>query len=128
MDGCVARSDCATGWRTVSNRIPSPYAGTVFAPVARASDPPTSHAAAKRIEPTRGSKQALVLSLIRAYKQDGLTAQQVERYLRGKDPETGKPIEGFWKRVSDLKTAGLVVGTGRVRDGGEVYVATEFAL
>ena len=124
----------------MSKRLPSPYQPTLlppmvlppappmtFPPVARASDPQTSKDAATRIEPTRGSMQAQVLALIRAYKQEGLTAAQVERYLRGKDPDTGKMIEGWWKRVSDLKARGLIVGTGQTRDGGEIYVAVEYA-
>lgn len=87
----------------------------LFAPIARASDPSTSHAAATRIEPKRGTQASQILALIRAYPA-GLTALEVERYSM---------IRGAWKRVSDLKNAGLIRTTGEVRDGGEVYKAVE---
>ncbi len=87
----------------------------LFSPIARASDPSTSHAGAKAIEPKRGTQASQILATIRAYPA-GLTASEVERYTM---------IRGAWKRVSDLKNAGLIRTTGEVRDGGEVYVATE---
>jgi len=88
--------------------------GDLFAPIARSSDPETSHAGARAIEPRRGTQASQILATIRAYPA-GLTALEVEKYTM---------IRGAWKRVSDLKTAGLIETTGEVRDGGEVYVAT----
>ena len=85
----------------------------LFTPIARSSDPETSHAGAKAIEPKRGTQASQILATIRAYTA-GLTALEVERYTL---------IRGAWKRVSDLKNAGLIRTTGEVRDGGEVYVA-----
>jgi hypothetical protein len=89
----------------------------LFTPIARNSDPSTSHAGARAIEPKRGTHASQVLATIRAYPK-GLTALEVERYTL---------IRGAWKRVSDLKNAGLIRTTGEVRDGGEVYIATEAA-
>ena len=87
----------------------------LFAPIARASDPSTSHAGAKAIEPKRGTQASQILATIRAYPA-GLTALEVERYTL---------IRGAWKRTSDLLNAGLIRETGEVRDGGRVLVATE---
>jgi hypothetical protein len=85
----------------------------LFTQIARATDPETSHKGAERIEPKRGTQASQILATIRAYPT-GLTALEVERFTL---------IRGAWKRVSDLKNAGLIRTTGEVRDGGEVYVA-----
>jgi hypothetical protein len=106
----------------MSGRIPSPYQATLLPPVARASDPATSHNAARAIEPKRGTRMSEVLGLLRAHPR-GLTAQEVERFLSYRDVTTGKMVTGWWKRLSDLKAAKLVRATGEERDGGEVYVA-----
>lgn len=87
----------------------------LFAPIARASDSQTSHDGAKRIQPKRGTQASQVLATVRAYPA-GLTALEVERYTL---------IRGAWKRMSDLKNAGLIRATGETRDGGEVYIAVE---
>lgn len=94
-----------------------------LSPVARDSDPLTSHKAHDRIAPKRGTRAAQVLALLKAYPR-GLTAQEVELFLQYRDRTTGKMVTGWWKRLSDLKNAGLVRGTGEEREGGEVYVAT----
>lgn len=82
-------------------------------PNVRTSDPETSHAASKRIEPKRGTHAASVLATLRYYTA-GLTAKEMEAYTK---------IPGAWKRMSDLKALGLIVGTGETREGSEVYVA-----
>lgn len=87
----------------------------LFTPIARTSDPQTSHDGAKRIEPNRGTIASQLLAIFRAYPA-GLTPKEAATYAH---------VEGGWKRVSDLKNAGLIRGTGAVRDGGEVYVAVE---
>ena len=108
------------------SRIPSPYTrpepGTLFAPASRAADPATSKAAERRMLPKRGTMASRVYHLLLAYPK-GLTAQEVERFLTYKDLKTGKPVTGWWKRLSDLKHAGLAEATGGTRDGGEVMVA-----
>lgn len=83
------------------------------APIARATDPATSHAGAKRVEPKRGTQASQLLAIFRAYPK-GLTPKEAATYAH---------IEHGWKRVSDLKHAGLIRGTGEERDGGEVYVS-----
>lgn len=87
----------------------------MFAPAARATDPETSHTAAERIEPKRGTQASQLLAMFRAYPK-GLTPKEAATFAH---------IEHGWKRVSDLKNAGLIRGTGIERDGGEVYVAVE---
>lgn len=85
-----------------------------FTPIARADDPETSHAGAERIEPKRGTQASQLLAIFRAYPK-GLTPKEAALYAH---------IAHGWKRVSDLKNAGLIRGTGAERDGGEIYVAT----
>lgn len=102
----------------MSERIRSPYAQpSLLPPTARTSDPATSHAASRAIEPRRGTLMSQVLAMYRAYPE-GLTPKEVGKYLMH---------DGAWKRVSDLKALGLVRTTGAVRDGGEVYVAIDTA-
>ena len=50
--------------------------GDLFAPIARSSDPETSHAGARAIEPRRGTQASQILATIRAYPA-GLTALEV---------------------------------------------------
>lgn len=87
----------------------------LFTPIARADDPATSHAAAKRIEPKRGTLASQALAMYRAYPK-GLTDAELEAY-------TG--LKGIWKRCSDLRNAGLIRPTGEVRDGQRVCVAVD---
>lgn len=108
----------------MSKRLESPFAPSFLPPASRADDPPTSHAAERRIRLKRGTMANRVYRLLLAYPR-GLTAQEVESFLRYKDLTTGKYVTGWWKRLSDLKNAGLVVGTGEVREGGEVYRALD---
>lgn len=88
----------------------------LFTPIARASDPDTSHEAAKRVEPRRGTIAATALAMYRAYSHTGLTDAELEAY-------TG--IRGIWKRCSDLRNAGLIRPTGEVRDGQRVCKAVD---
>ena len=87
----------------------------LFTPIARTTDPDTSHQAARRIEPKRGTQASQILAVYRAYPR-GLTANEVEDYTK---------IRGSWKRVSDLLNAGLLRPTGEERDGSRVLVAVE---
>ena len=86
----------------------------LFTPIARTDDPATSHAAAARIQPKRGTQASQILATLKAYP-NGLTAAEVERFTL---------LKGAWKRVSDLKNAGLIRATGETRDGQQVWVAT----
>lgn len=95
-----------------------------FPPNVRTSDPETSHQAAKRIEPKRGTHASQVLSLFRAHK-NGLTATEVDAYLSYRDPKTGRVVGGWWKRASDLLAVGLLRETGETRDGARVLVAVD---
>ena len=87
----------------------------LFTPIARNSDPSTSHAGARAIEPKRGTHASQILATIRAYPR-GLTAAEVESYTA---------IKSAWKRVSDIKNAGLIRANGEVRGGQQVWVAVE---
>lgn len=88
----------------------------LFTPIARATDPATSHAGAKAIEPKRGTQASQILATFRAYAHTGLTDAEVESYTK---------IRGAWKRCSDLRNAGLIRPTGETRDGQRVCVAVE---
>jgi hypothetical protein len=88
----------------------------LFAPIARASDPSTSHAGAKAIEPKRNTQASQALAMYRAYGAKGLTDAELERFLG---------IRGIWKRASDLRNVGLIVPNGEVRDGQRVCVAAD---
>ena len=84
-------------------------------PLVRTSDPGTSHDAATRITPKRGTQMATLLAVYTAYPQ-GLTDGEAER-ISG--------IKGSWKRSSDLRRTGAIRPTGAERDGQMVCVAQE---
>ena len=88
---------------------------SLYPPNVRTSDPITSHTAAAKSEPKRGTHASQCLAMFRAYP-NGLTYAEVERYTM---------LRGAWKRCSDLKNLKLIVGTKQVRDGSEVYRAAE---
>jgi hypothetical protein len=79
-------------------------------PVARNSDPTTSHRGARAIQRKRPTLMALMLDIYRAHP-NGLTPAEACA-IAG--------VTGGWKRVSDLKRTGQIVATGDIRDGGEV--------
>jgi hypothetical protein len=73
---------------------------------ARASDPATSHAAARSLD-----TRTIVAQLSRAYRDAG---------GRGLTDEVASDIvgaDGAWKRCSELRKLGLIVATGETRDG-----------
>lgn len=78
------------------------------------------------MKPRRGTKNEKVLALFLAYPK-GLNAKEVENFLRYRDARTGELVTNWWRRASDLKHLGLIVPTGIIRDGSEVYVAAEYA-
>ena len=87
----------------------------LFTPIARADDPATSHAAARKVQPKRGTQASQLLALYRAYP-NGLTDAEACLYAN---------IPHGWKRCSDLRNAGLIRPTGEVRDGQRVCVAVD---
>jgi hypothetical protein len=87
-----------TGSLTFSHKTPDPGP-----PLARATDPATSHEAAEDVRPRRKSRKALLLAVFRAY--GALTAEQACA-LAGLEV-------GGWKRCSEL------VGEGKLRRTGE---------
>lgn len=86
----------------------------MFAPVARDSDPVTSHAGHDKVTKS-GTRQTHAQIALQCFKAHGpLIANDVKRI-------TG--IDGIWKRVSDLKNAGLIRPTGVTRDGQDEFEA-----
>jgi hypothetical protein len=87
----------------------------LFTPIVRSSDPETSHEAANRILPKRGTDAARVYAWFLANPR-GATAKEYSAWTKH---------EGGWKRCSDLIAKGLLRETGEVRDGGRVLVALD---
>ena len=77
---------------------------------ARASDPPTSRAAAASLAGT-DTILADLLSAYRAAGSSGLTDEEAA-LAAGLDPRSGA-----WKRCSDLRAAGAIIQTGETRKG-----------
>lgn len=96
---------------------------------ARNTDPATSHKAIHRLNATT-SRGAVALAFYKSrvgYEEDGMTPKAA--FKRAGITHHSSP----WKRVSDLKNAGLIVPTGehRVGDRGrevEVLVMTDFGV
>src|SRR4249920_2245228 len=91
--------------------------------LARSADPPTSHAAAERLDAGRAGtvRRRLLAQFVR---YPSLTADEATS-AAGFDAS-----DGAWKRVSDLKNLGLVEATGETRAGSsgrqqQVLRATE---
>lgn len=82
-------------------------------PGARNSDPWTSHAAAKFIEPTAKNQRGKLLAAYAtttAQLSDGLTDEEAQS-LR---PDVSR-LSGFWKRCSELRQGGYIEPTGKTR-------------
>jgi hypothetical protein len=75
----------------------------------RSTDPATSRDAAHRLTDKRTMMRTLLLAYA-AYPM-GLTADEAAGFAGY------GPADGAWKRVSDLKNAGLVAPTGNTRTG-----------
>ncbi|HEY7037169.1 MAG TPA: hypothetical protein VH482_37960 [Thermomicrobiales bacterium] len=88
------------------------FGGVVDVPHARTSDPSTSQRSGRATEAEEGST-----SLLRTG-----SAKHVALATLGEHPRTALQVErqsgrrGIWKRVSDLKNAGLVEGVAVQRD------------
>ena len=86
-----------------------------FAPLARRSDPDTSHDAARRIEPAVSSLEMRVVGALLSHPA-GLTAPEIAVLLGKKDGS----ISPRMPRLEDEKRARL---TGEDRNGARIWVA-----
>jgi hypothetical protein len=78
-------------------------------PVARTTDPGTSHQAAKAVRVHAASQKA---RLLRAYADEpnGMTDEEAAA-------ATGLGDSGYWKRCSELRSMGWIARTGHTRVG-----------
>lgn len=83
---------------------------TVWPPVARAGDPDTSKQAAASLP----NRKTLATALLRVYGQAGQSGATADEAASGLP---GGPVDGAWKRVSDLSALGLIAPTGEKRPG-----------
>jgi len=75
------------------------------APLARNSDPETSHAAAAVMAGSR-TQRGLKALIVRALtERDGMTSGEIADHV-------GEPHERIWRRVSDVKGDGLIYADG----------------
>lgn len=74
---------------------------------ARATDPVTSHIAARSVTAAASQRDALLV----AYRQAGAQGFTDEEAARA----AGLLNVGYWKRCSDLRRLGLIEATGRTR-------------
>jgi len=79
------------------------------APLARASDPATSHQAGHEVRETRKSLASLLLVAYQAAYPRGLTDEEAAQ-------AAGVLATGYWKRCSDLRKSALIVPTGETRE------------
>jgi hypothetical protein len=105
------RPDLPELLRLAAERIPTGLDEITTAP-ARTTDPATSKAAARSISPTNAcGKLALAYYKARViYGLDGLTARTAVKMAKLEN------LAAPWKRVSDLKAAGIVAWTGETDD------------
>ena len=82
-------------------------------PLARNTDPQTSHAAAEKINVRAGTHRALLLA--EYWKEPGgLTDEEA-----GERSGLKARGVGYWKRCSDLRNLELVANTGETRKGSQ---------
>jgi hypothetical protein len=99
----------------MSNDFYTPPAdfGPLFA-AARRSDPPTSHAAARRA-PVRGHQ----LLILQALKLGPAGQTEIARRIFSRPPHTPIHPHQVGKRLSEMRQAGLIERTGREVEAGE---------
>jgi len=79
-------------------------------PLFRNTDPETSAMGAQDVKPRR---QTQALRLLAEYvHRDGLTDEEAALFA-------GLIKTGYWKRCSDLRTAGFIIPTGETRIGSQ---------
>lgn len=82
--------------------------GNMFPPIARNTDPNTSHTAAQQVT----NRESLVARITRAVRlKPGLTRGELAEYLN-------EPQDRVWRRVSDAVTQGYIrYGAPRMYNG-----------
>jgi hypothetical protein len=88
--------------------------GTLFDPAnaARTSDPPTSHAAARQLDPSKVEASCnRYLRVIAAAKERGATRDDVADAVDARGAED----RALSRRLTDLHQAGLIEASGRTR-------------
>lgn len=101
------------------------------APIARHSDPTTSHKAAERIQPIITARQKQCLEVLRDFGQS-MTSNELAKACCDRfcadlkvDPvQFAKKLDNYRKRADEIKrNPDLCVRIGHERDGGELFEA-----
>lgn len=89
----------------------NPTATDPWGPLFRSADPDTSTQAARDVIPRRGSQTMQLLAVYRNHALFGMTDEEagIESGL------AARPKCCYWKRCSDLRTAGFIEPTGDTR-------------
>jgi hypothetical protein len=105
------------------------------APIARHSDPITSHKAAERIQPTVTARQLQCLEVLREHGQPMTSNELAEaccdRFcsdLKVDPVQYAKKLDNFRKRADEIKrNEDLCIRLEAERDGGQLFRAKERA-
>ena len=105
-------------------------------PIARHSDPITSHKAAERIQPTVNARQTQCLEVLREHGQPMTSSELAEaccdRFcsdLKVDPVQYAKKLDNFRKRADEIKrNPDLCVMLEEARDGGQLFRAKEQQL
>ena len=103
------------------------------APIARHSDPITSHKAAERIQPTVTARQLQCLEVLREHGQPMTSSELAEaccdRFcsdLKVDRIQFAKKLDNYRKRADEIKrNPDLCVRLEAERDGGQLFKAKE---
>ena len=103
------------------------------APIARHSDPSTSHKAAERIQPTVTARQLQCLEVLREHGQPMTSSELAEaccdRFcsdLKVDPVQYAKKLDNFRKRADEIKrNEDLCIRLDAERDGGQLFIAKE---
>lgn len=103
------------------------------APIARHSDPITSHKAAERIQPTVTARQLQCLDVLREHGQPMTSSELAEaccdRFcsdLKVDPVQYAKKLDNFRKRADEIKrNPDLCVMLEEARDGGQLFEAKD---
>lgn len=108
-------------------------APTKSPPIARASDPITSHKAAERIQPTVTTRQLQCLAVLRQHGQPmtsnelaALCCDQFCSDLKVDRIQFAKKLDNYRKRADEIKrNPDLCIRLESERDGGQLFRAKE---